>query len=158
MGSKTLFFMGWTPNVKFFHRRITGCAQAFSLVEVTIALGIVSFALLALLGLFVVGLSSSKESAMDTAVAQIALHAATIYDGVDTNLAYSYEGIPKTQVERIFSRILPSRSPEPPGELPILPPISTWSESRSPVTMISTAPTLFKRQSMSPEGSAVHFY
>lgn len=95
MGKKIHSLIGRIPKAKLFQRRNRDCARAFSLVEVTIALGIVSFALLALLGLFVVGLSSSKESAMDTAVAQIALHAATIYDGVDTNLAYSYEGIPK---------------------------------------------------------------
>ena len=80
------------------HRQghLPGSRQAFSLVEVTIALGLVSFALLALLGLFVVGLNSSKESALDTAQAQIALHASSVYNGTNMNLEYSYDGTPQS--------------------------------------------------------------
>lgn len=68
-------------------------------MEVTIALGIVSFVLLSMLGLLVVGLTSSKESAMGTAKAQIALHASSIYDGSDTNmdLVYGYDGTPESE-------------------------------------------------------------
>ncbi|MEI8045486.1 MAG: hypothetical protein WCL11_29020 [Verrucomicrobiota bacterium] len=40
--------------------------SAFSLVEVVIAIGLVSFALLSLIGLLTVGLKSSRESAEDT--------------------------------------------------------------------------------------------
>lgn len=43
----------------------------FSLVEVVLALGIVSFALVALLGLFSVGLGASKRSGEDTEVANM---------------------------------------------------------------------------------------
>lgn len=46
--------------------------KAFSLIEVTLALGIAAFALVALLGLFSVGLSSNRSSANQTAIAQIA--------------------------------------------------------------------------------------
>jgi len=69
--------------------------RGFSLVEVAIALGLVSYALIALLGLLTVALSSSRESSLETALSQIALHAASVYDGTASqqNLAYSYEGI-----------------------------------------------------------------
>jgi len=43
--------------------------SAFSLVEVVIAIGLVSFALLALVGLLTVGLRSSRESGEDTIMA-----------------------------------------------------------------------------------------
>lgn len=43
--------------------------SAFSLVEVVIAIGLVSFALLALVGLLTVGLKSSRESGDDTILA-----------------------------------------------------------------------------------------
>lgn len=64
-------------------------------MEVTIALGLLSYALLALLGLFTVGLSSSRESSMDTALSQIARHVASSYSGTAPagNLDYTYEGI-----------------------------------------------------------------
>lgn len=41
----------------------------FSLIEVVIAIGIVSFAMMAILGLFSVGLQSNRESAEDTTLA-----------------------------------------------------------------------------------------
>ena len=43
--------------------------RAFSLVEVVIAIGLVSFALLALVGLLMTGLRSSRESGEDTSLA-----------------------------------------------------------------------------------------
>lgn len=46
-----------------------GSEFAFSLVEVVIAIGLVSFALLALVGLLVTGLKSSRESGEDTSLA-----------------------------------------------------------------------------------------
>lgn len=67
--------------------------RAFSLVEVTIALGLVSYALLALMGLFTVGLTSSRDSSVETALSQIALHAASKYSS-STNVSYNYSGIP----------------------------------------------------------------
>ncbi|MBE2204363.1 MAG: hypothetical protein IAE94_08510 [Chthoniobacterales bacterium] len=74
----------------------SGNSRAFSLVEVTIALGLVSYAILALLGLFTIALSSSRDSMRETTLSQIALHAASIYDGTSatqTN-SYSQDGIP----------------------------------------------------------------
>lgn len=44
----------------------------FSLVEVTLALGIVAFCLVSLLGLFAVGLESSRHSGRDTALSEVA--------------------------------------------------------------------------------------
>lgn len=72
--------------------------RAFSLVEVTIALGLVSYSLLAMMGLFVVGLNSSRESSVETALSQIALHVASCYSGTNlpaanTELSYSYDGL-----------------------------------------------------------------
>ncbi len=68
--------------------------RAFTLVEVTIALGLVSFTLLSLLGLFVVGLTSSRNSSLETALSQIAIHVASTYntDLPNEERAYSYEG------------------------------------------------------------------
>ena len=71
-------------------------SAGFSLVEVTIAVGLVSYTLLALLGLFTVALSSSRDSTMETALAQIVLHASSTYDGAvpERVLSYSYGGSP----------------------------------------------------------------
>lgn len=44
----------------------------FSLVEVTLAIGIVSFSLISLLGLFAVGLESGRQSESDTVLAEVA--------------------------------------------------------------------------------------
>lgn len=50
------------------HRR---CECAFSLVEITIALGIAAFATLAIFGLLSVGLDGGRSAANDAAVARI---------------------------------------------------------------------------------------
>jgi len=50
----------------------SGMPRAFSLVEVAMALGIISFALLALMGLVVVGLDAGRTSQDDTTVAALA--------------------------------------------------------------------------------------
>ncbi len=78
-------------------------ARAFSLVEVALALGLISYVLVSLLGLFVVGLTSSRESSVDTAFAQIALDVSSRYAGtavVDPNnpptYQYSYDGQAKS--------------------------------------------------------------
>ena len=94
-------------NIRAFEKRgllnlnpdATLAVGGFSLVEVTIALGLLSYALLALLGLFTVGLSSSRESSMETALSQIALHVSSSYNGTISNqpLDYSYEGLAITQ-------------------------------------------------------------
>lgn len=60
---------------------------AFSLVEVVLALGIVSFALVAILGLLTVGLDSSRESIDDTAVSLLGQDS---YNRVRTDVAKLY--------------------------------------------------------------------
>lgn len=82
----------------------TARRRGFSLVEVTIALGLVAYALLALLGLFVVGLSSSRESSVETALSQIALHVASTYSGSAPAqpLNYTYDGVAVTGTSSHF--------------------------------------------------------
>lgn len=53
-------------------RRKPGCTRAFSLVEVTIAVGIVSFSMLAVMGLLPVGLKTLHDSSTQYATATIA--------------------------------------------------------------------------------------
>lgn len=53
-------------------RRVLRCQTAFSLVEVCLALGIVSFALLSVVGLMPVGLSAMRQAMDQTTEAQIA--------------------------------------------------------------------------------------
>lgn len=83
----------FTPSAVTRLRKPNQSLRAFSLVEVTIALGLVSYALLALMGLFTVGLTSSRDSSVETALSQIALHAASKYSS-STNVSYNYSGIP----------------------------------------------------------------
>lgn len=59
-------------------------ARAFSLVEVVIALGLVGFALIAVLAFFPVGLSSSRSSAGETRAAQLAR---AIFGTIDSQCA-----------------------------------------------------------------------
>lgn len=63
---------------------LKGCRDAFSLIEVTIAIGIVAFSLVAMLGLIGVGLQSSRQSADDTAVAQIIIQVLSENTGQNT--------------------------------------------------------------------------
>lgn len=72
--------------------------RAFSLVEVTLALGLVAYSLVALLGLFAVGLSSSRSSSVETALSQIVMHISSTYDGslAPRNAEYTYDGVPCT--------------------------------------------------------------
>ena len=51
---------------------ISSKARAFALIEVSLALGITGFALVAILGLLPVGLDSNRNSAAQTAAANIA--------------------------------------------------------------------------------------
>lgn len=53
----------------------------FSLVEVTIALGLVSFILVSLLALFSVGMQASRESANETLVSQITARTLALVQG-----------------------------------------------------------------------------
>ena len=54
-------FIGWKPML-----------QAFSLIEIVLALGIISFALVGIMGLFPVAMKSALESQRETRAAQIA--------------------------------------------------------------------------------------
>ena len=76
-------------------------SRAFGLVEIAISLGVVSFALLALIGLTVVGLNSSREAHEDTVVASLARHAVSELSSLNytnlaalstTNFYYTYDG------------------------------------------------------------------
>ena len=67
--------------------------KAFSLVEVTIALGIVAFGLVAVLGLIPVGLNAARDAVSDTRTSQIAqdasIRAATIFAAFTTPVSLS---------------------------------------------------------------------
>jgi uncharacterized protein (TIGR02598 family) len=52
-------------------RNLRSASSGFSLVEITLALGIVAFVLIAVLGLFGVGLDSNRRSVSDTVIPQI---------------------------------------------------------------------------------------
>lgn len=52
-------------------RRTNNISQGFSLMEVTTALGVISFALIALLGVFPLGLENSRVSVSETRAAQL---------------------------------------------------------------------------------------
>lgn len=49
-------------------RHVTRSTQAFSLVEVVLAIGLIAFCLIALVSLFGVGLKNSRQSSDDTAL------------------------------------------------------------------------------------------
>lgn len=71
--------------------------RGFSLVEIVIALGIVAFALLGIVGLFTAGLRAEKDSYEDTKLADIvATVASSLKSGQYTNLAtpltFDHEG------------------------------------------------------------------
>ncbi|MEM6822935.1 MAG: hypothetical protein AAF558_13480 [Verrucomicrobiota bacterium] len=51
--------------MKVFKNPVRFESRGFSLIEVTLSLGIVSFALISLIGLFVVGIDASQESEFD---------------------------------------------------------------------------------------------
>lgn len=53
------------------HGRIREGGKGFSLVEVVLAIGILSFAILALIGLFSVGMAADQDAAEDTAFASM---------------------------------------------------------------------------------------
>lgn len=84
------------PSRRFFRN-----PAAFGLVEIAISLGVVSFALLALVGLAVVGLNSSRAAQEDTVVASLARNAVSELRSLgyaqlsalsSTNFYYTYDG------------------------------------------------------------------
>lgn len=67
-------------------------SKGFSLVEIAIALGILAFALLAILSLFTEGLRAEKDSYEDTKLADIvSTVASSLKSGQPTNSAGSWE-------------------------------------------------------------------
>lgn len=87
------------PGLLFRHR---SCRSGFSLVEITIAIGIVAYALVAIVGLFAVGLKSSRESVIETSLARIVHNVTYQYKGSHApasgspmTLRYNYEGEPE---------------------------------------------------------------
>jgi len=74
--------------------------RSFSLVEIVIALGLVSFVLVALIGLMSVGLKAMKDSHHETLVSDMALTALSKLKETDysalpvaTNYYYTYDGV-----------------------------------------------------------------
>ena len=59
-------------------KKPSSASQGFSLIEVTIALGLVTFVLVALLGLFGVGMKASKQSRDATSLAQVIAQASLL--------------------------------------------------------------------------------
>ena len=73
--------------------------NGFSLVEVVMALGIVAFALVSMLGLFSVGIGASKHSGEDTEVASMSAQVMSRLRNITnsavpatTNLYFDYQG------------------------------------------------------------------
>lgn len=91
--------------------------KAFSLVEVTIAMGLVSFVMVALLGLFSVGITTSREAGVETVIAQIVMQAQSQYDGETgtKTLMYNYEGelLPTEEENGFFEVKMESKASTP---------------------------------------------
>lgn len=67
---------------------IKAICQAFSLIEVVLAVGVISFALVAIIGLFPVAMQSALDSQRETQVAFIARSLFSELQRVDDNKAY----------------------------------------------------------------------
>lgn len=104
--------------------------HAFSLVEITLSIGIISYSLLALLGLLAIGLSSSRESELDTRVSQIAREIrARIQDheaitaGTELSFKYDYDGMQHPESgeggpDAIYTVTVTFRKPDNTDEIP----------------------------------------
>lgn len=97
--------------------RARKCASngAFSLVEITVAMGLAAYCLLAMLGVFAVGLNSSRDSSTETTLSQIALHASSSYRPTDlTEFNYSEQGsclgTSATAVEKYYTATVTENS------------------------------------------------
>lgn len=75
----------WPPIIKVYARN----SPAFSLVEVVIALGLTSFALLSMVGLLAIGLQNNRESTEETNLALCTETALSILRSRGFNLAAS---------------------------------------------------------------------
>lgn len=97
-------------------------SAGFSLIEVTIALGLSSFVLVALLGLASAGLNASKRSAEDTALVQIAEHAFSVgltplAAGASASHSFTREGMATTNSsDAYYSAVLSAESPAAPED------------------------------------------
>lgn len=102
------FPIAWRPSMRFSVR--TG--SAFSLVEVVMAMGIVVFVLVSLLGLMSVGLKADRASREDTVVAGLAptllseLSALNPADLVDGNRLFDVEGTAVDSTNGFFKCII----------------------------------------------------
>jgi uncharacterized protein (TIGR02598 family) len=80
----------------------------FSLVEVVIALGIVTFAIVALIGLFGVGLQASKQASEDTETSAMACQIlnqyrnGTVGSGTNTSFLFDSQGVLTTVTSNAF--------------------------------------------------------
>ncbi len=91
--------MLWTAEEPCVRRDARRRVQAFSLIEVVLALGVVSFSVVAMVGLFPVGYKNALESRQETSAAFIAqqisgdlrsspfTNASVLYRGTDGKLA-----------------------------------------------------------------------
>ena len=94
--------------------------RAFSLIEVVIALGLVSFVLVALLGLFSAGFNSSRDSGTDTTLVQITeqVFAASVKTnapafGEVRDYQFNFRGWPSTNLSDNYYHVrLSSRLPD----------------------------------------------
>ncbi|MFV0336619.1 MAG: Verru_Chthon cassette protein B [Chthoniobacterales bacterium] len=66
-----MFLQNFSPLLQSRHRSIAGANKGFSLVEVTLAMGVLSIALLTMIGLLPVGLDTARMAMSQTVKAQI---------------------------------------------------------------------------------------
>ena len=86
-------------------------SRAFSLVEVVIAMGLISFAMIAILAFFPLGLSSNRSSVQDTRAAQIAnAIAGTIDSQTSTFNSVKCYGLPALDLTSLNTMGTPSSS------------------------------------------------
>ncbi len=91
----------------------------FSLVEITLTLGIVAFVLVSILGLFSVGIESSRRSADDTIISQIANQVLSDTRTQDLpapgtgslEFYYNDKGVTVAQQEAVYKTTLSTQEP-----------------------------------------------
>ncbi len=97
---------------------------AFSLIEVVIALGIISFVLAAVLGLLGVGLFSSRQSSEDTSLAamtsQVLGQLSTATSPTNASFFFDMDGLPLTNSSGAVYRCVASTTLPSAGEIPNL--------------------------------------
>jgi type II secretory pathway pseudopilin PulG len=139
-----LWGVGWAPPV-ILRRR-----SAFSLVEVVIALGLVSFCLLAIVGLLPVGLKAVKNSREESAAANAlnqlaeAVRNATttapgvyVADGAFTNITWSLGSgsASFTNPLSLYGQTTNSAGSRLVARVDIVPPVDTRSVGRASVSI-----------------------